>query len=606
MADAASLDVSSLKVADLKEELAKRDLSSSGLKKDLASRLQKAIDAQGGDEEPNRERTTVSVEAEEKAEDDDADVEKDTVKGDVVGGALTTETGTELNAKEVVDEDDDTAVASVEGVESLRDRARQESATELGTNKSDGSLNEHEAGTTIGSDEAETRDERHADASTSLLDRMDVEAGGVAESDGMEIDLDGGFQAEDSIHVEEVASETRAEQRAQRSDDQAMGVDGDVQHSDQTEPTTSDSVALSTRYPGDSTPQMTPATHLPLRDTTTSKAMFALEEKTLKLEQRSRSIYVVGLIRPLTLPSFRAKVEEFGILGGEGIKEGNEIWLDGIKSHAYVTYQDIQSAIQAKEAMTGSIYPPETGKKLQVFYVPHTIVDNCIAVEDKAWQDGRGKMELRAMIADDATSLFHSLHRVDTASANPQLEVRRTSQATRENDLNRSRERNGSTYSRGEMRSGGSGRGGRSGGNNFGPPHHFDLQSRWDRDADFNNRSRGGDARFGDRRRDSRREAQDFDRTQSESHTHRGVPNRAEERLRQVEARILQDRERGKREYDRVEYKSSTSGRPGHHNNGTSSRGDDNHSHSRSSAEPRNAYRDRQREYSPPARSYRD
>lgn len=244
-----------------------------------------------------------------------------------------------------------------------------------------------------------------------------------------------------------------------------------------------------------------------------------------------------------------------------------------------------------------------------MFHLPHTLVDQCIAVEELAWQEDRGKMEVRAKESEDGSTLLYSLHRVDNGSSVPQLESRLPPQQVRverhgaEAPFSRSE-----SYKRGAFRKGmNSSRGGPS---QFAPPpSRSEYGDRWNRYPEHD-RPRQFESQSMDRRRDYPRGSEDYGRDRREDR--RGGASgssQAEERVRQVEARIMKDRERGNRG-GFINQTGTNSSSPSSSDRLFHGKGDS-RSHradavSRwSNAEPSfrggAAYEDRRRDYSPPS-----
>lgn len=245
--------------------------------------------------------------------------------------------------------------------------------------------------------------------------------------------------------------------------------------------------------------------------------------------------------------------------------------------------------------MSGSVYPPDTGKEVRLEYIPHEIVNRCIAIEELAWQEDRGKMELRARRADQGDALIYSLHRLEATSVVQRVEPRAPLAQTFNH--------------RGPSQS-----------NRIPPAGPAKLE--W---------GAGSSSSSHDRFR--REPIQDYTRrdyrsggTRGDYHTSRDGrgpygnadrrdPNRgssrADDRVREVEARILAERERGERPLYRSNYRNGygDATRSPQYSNGRSYGGASNEKDrwSRDRDVPRkeenysrSSYSDRRREYSPP------
>jgi len=323
MVSGMALDVSSLKVADLKEELSKRNLSTSGLKKDLASRLQEHIDATQNDEGA----TEHAVQG-EKGQDMGVDVKTmlDGKKEEEVEVPLTE---TRQDASETY-MNMAASKSNIEEPEKLPDKRESQEEKDQSILKSLDVIMDDEAASS--QDPANsTKSNVHTDGMASLANRMGVKA---PEVDEMEIELGGGIETEVDIQGEDLKSSV---QETPGDSGNAIKVTSGDAKLPASEAMEEDNSKLSSKHVGGLSPYTDPPSHFSTESTAQSKLLTSLDKEILKLEKSSRSIYIVGLVRPLTLPTFRTKVEESGALGGDGIREGNEIWLDGIKSHAYVT-----------------------------------------------------------------------------------------------------------------------------------------------------------------------------------------------------------------------------------------------------------------------------
>lgn len=209
-------------------------------------------------------------------------------------------------------------------------------------------------------------------------------------------------------------------------------------------------------------------------------------------------------------------------------------------------YDDVQTSQRAREALTGTVFPPETGKEVQVFFVPTDVAGRCIDIEEKAWKDSRSRMELRVRPSEGGGGLLYSVHRLASESAgNP---PQRTPKAADKHHT-QGRER-GQERERGPR--GGRGRGPR------GPPGPYGYGAHYDDSArrhDFERQS-------ADSRREFRRQPpMDAPARRSYPDTKETVSGRdesvrkpragdshAEARLRLVEARIMAQRRERERE----------------------------------------------------------
>ena len=71
------------------------------------------------------------------------------------------------------------------------------------------------------------------------------------------------------------------------------------------------------------------------------------------------------------------------------------LWLSGVKDHAYAAFASESAAIDAAERLEGRKWPEETGQELHVEFVPDEMVRNIVEREEFAWANGRQKVTLR-------------------------------------------------------------------------------------------------------------------------------------------------------------------------------------------------------------------
>lgn len=74
----------------------------------------------------------------------------------------------------------------------------------------------------------------------------------------------------------------------------------------------------------------------------------------------STVVHITGFVRPFTLQAARDLVEKYGIT--------RSFWMDTIKSHAYVHFEDCEMSRDCREALDGVVWPLETGKRLSATY----------------------------------------------------------------------------------------------------------------------------------------------------------------------------------------------------------------------------------------------
>ncbi|KAI8989528.1 hypothetical protein BDB01DRAFT_833626 [Pilobolus umbonatus] len=124
------------------------------------------------------------------------------------------------------------------------------------------------------------------------------------------------------------------------------------------------------------------------------------EDKRLKIEikgetmvesVKSSAIYVKGFVRPLII---RAAQDLFASYGSV-----KRFWMDSIKTHCYVIYDNEQEAENAFTNVNGMRFPSDTGKNLSVGYLTPEATESLIAHEQAA-ADRRIKVEWERLIED--------------------------------------------------------------------------------------------------------------------------------------------------------------------------------------------------------------
>lgn len=229
--------------------------------------------------------------------------------------------------------DDAIPEAAVEKLERVEEQERQGPALELveriGEGDMSDSVRDKESADNT-EDVVGSPTQAQVDGSSSLADRMGAKVGNEEEAEAVEVGDD--FEAQIEVQREElpVISPVRD---IEREGGAAVEISREgkslVKGKEDTEPSINRTSGLS--------PYTDPPTVLSFDESSSTKGLKEFDEEARKLEKPSRSLYIAGLVRPLTLPSFRAKMEEFGQLGGTDVKEDHQLWLDGVKTHAYVT-----------------------------------------------------------------------------------------------------------------------------------------------------------------------------------------------------------------------------------------------------------------------------
>ncbi|GES85190.1 apoptotic chromatin condensation inducer in the nucleus-like [Rhizophagus clarus] len=97
------------------------------------------------------------------------------------------------------------------------------------------------------------------------------------------------------------------------------------------------------------------------------------------------TLHIKNFVRPLTLPMVRDLLEQFGRI--------EYFWMDKIKSHCYVKFETTESAISARETLWHIIFPPETGRPLELEFLTFERAQELIAeAEEKSAKSGNGAL----------------------------------------------------------------------------------------------------------------------------------------------------------------------------------------------------------------------
>ncbi|KAJ3329651.1 hypothetical protein HDU76_007456 [Blyttiomyces sp. JEL0837] len=95
------------------------------------------------------------------------------------------------------------------------------------------------------------------------------------------------------------------------------------------------------------------------------------------------TIHIKNLIRPFNDKIAKQYLSNFG--------EVNRFWIDKIKTHCYVFYSSPEQAQAALEATHNQVFPPETGRQVQVEFVSKTKAEESIADYEQSLGMPRGR-----------------------------------------------------------------------------------------------------------------------------------------------------------------------------------------------------------------------
>lgn len=356
-----TIDVASLKVAELKEELSARGLPTTGLKKELALRLQEVVDAAssaqpsgGGGQQQQQQQG---------ADGDDEAGGPNGEQGDTAEG----------------EEDDGPSGGAQQALREI----------EIASIRDTSPAPHPEASTTV-------KDTALAEAVVEQLEAVDQEEVMSRNIEKKEL-----MDAKDDVVVPSALG-TAADERAPRADGEVNDLrpaDEVMLEGQQME----DTQELDVLHPNGFSLHTTPPLPLDSSQSSLSLPLTRAVEENQDLLAPSRCIYITGLVRPLTTQMLQSRIEEFGPLAS--------LWLDGVKTHAFATFGAIETAQQARQTLDKTTFPPETGRAISIFPIPEDVAKRCIEMEDLAWGKDKTKMELR-MAVEDGEARF-SIHRLD-------------------------------------------------------------------------------------------------------------------------------------------------------------------------------------------------
>ena len=131
-------------------------------------------------------------------------------------------------------------------------------------------------------------------------------------------------------------------------------------------------------------------------------------------------IYISNLRRPLLLPALHeylfpdedpsSSSKPSTLLPSTRAPFSSEdtpnIWLSGVKSHAYAVFDNVDEAIETVKRIEGKQFPEETGGELKVEFVDEDEITGLVEKEQAAWSNGRKKLELKITKEDDGGYRF--------------------------------------------------------------------------------------------------------------------------------------------------------------------------------------------------------
>ncbi|KAF9208306.1 hypothetical protein BGZ49_009268 [Haplosporangium sp. Z 27] len=95
----------------------------------------------------------------------------------------------------------------------------------------------------------------------------------------------------------------------------------------------------------------------------------------------TRALSITNFVRPLTVTQVTRMLSEFGDI--------EVLWMDSIRTHCYVTFKDEASAEKAYSQVKGQIFPKETGKPLEPHFITPEAAAASIEAAEEALKNGK-------------------------------------------------------------------------------------------------------------------------------------------------------------------------------------------------------------------------
>ncbi|WRT68630.1 uncharacterized protein IL334_005608 [Kwoniella shivajii] len=388
MSDLPEVDVKTLKVAELKEELTKRGLETKGLKKDLADRLQAFQDAPGS-----------SVPPEESVTEDEG-------VGRTMLDGYPENPSTEHHIPPAPSKEDVNTEPAALDEEVARIVAQEEAKDVLSPTPSPPTrLSPLPAPT------GEEKKEEEKEVGRAMVDGYPENP--VSEHRKSPATEDKILETEPAAFDKEVAEVIAKEESKDAlpptpsppkrlsplpvQDEEDMQIDDeddkDPEHTDQ-QPESSNN-----KRPRSPSP-------LPNK---TKRARLSLPPSLSHIHHPPTSVlYVTNLRRPLLHSALHSYLNPstsstahfpparmpFSSNDFEGL------WLSGVKDHAYVTYPSVEEAIKLAERIDGKQWPEDTGDVLNITFIPEGKLLGLVEREELAWSTGRQKLTLNISQSD--------------------------------------------------------------------------------------------------------------------------------------------------------------------------------------------------------------